>query len=324
MRSLSDTIGETLGGTVGESLGWRRRDEVALAAAGPSARPVVLLRGERGRRGPLLVRFRFDRPAPRGLGIALTLALLVGVAALGAVRGGHYQAFVQSEGGIGDFLAREFGFGVKVVTIAGEARLTESEVLAIAGISPKASLPFFDAEAAKARLETTPIIKQASVRKLYPDQIVIDMVERTPAALWQRDGEIRTVAADGAVIDQLRDLRLADLPFVVGAGANARLPEFTALLEASQELRGKIAAGVLIGERRWNLHMKSGLDVKLPESDPAAAVATLLTLQREFRILDKDLIWLDLRTPGRVFARLSADAADARADANRPKKGATP
>ena len=320
MRSLSESVGESFG----ESLGWRRRDEVALAGAGAPSRPVVLLRGERGRRASWRSRLRFDRPAPRGLGVALACALLLGVAALGAVRGGHYQAFVQSEGGIGDFLARELGFGVKVVTIAGEARLTEPEVLAIAGISPKASLPFFDVEAAKARLEKTPMIARASVRKLYPDQIVIDMVERTPAALWQKDGEVRTVAADGAVIDELRDAHLVDLPFVVGAGANARLPEFLALLDAAQELRGKIAAGVLIGERRWNLHMKSGLDVKLPETDPAAAVTTLLGLQRESRILDKDLLWIDLRTPGRAFARLGADAAEARAEANRPKKGATP
>jgi cell division protein FtsQ len=58
--------------------------------------------------------------------------------------------------------------------------------------------------------------------------------------------------------------------------------------------------------------MKSGLDVKLPETGPAAAMATLVKLQRESRILDRDLLWLDLRTPGRVFARLSVDAAAAR------------
>jgi cell division protein FtsQ len=58
--------------------------------------------------------------------------------------------------------------------------------------------------------------------------------------------------------------------------------------------------------------MKSGLDVKLPEIAPLAAVATLVGLQRRSRILDRDILWLDLRTPGRVFARLSADAAAAR------------
>ena len=189
--------------------------------------------------------------------------------------------------------------------------------------SPEESLPFFDAAAARARLEAAPLVKQASVRKLYPGQIVIDIVERTPAAVWQKDGQVAAIAADGAVIDELRDTRSLDLPFVVGEGANERIAEFLSLLDAAQELRPKIYAGVLVGGRRWNLKMKSGLDVKLPETDPLSAVTTLVALERQSRILERDVLWLDLRTEGRVFARLSADAAAARAAA-RAKKGAAP
>ena len=43
-----------------------------------------------------------------------------------------------------------------------------------------------------------PLVKQASVRKLYPGQIVIELIERQPAGLWQKDGEVRAIAADGA------------------------------------------------------------------------------------------------------------------------------
>ena len=299
-------------------LGWRRPASLALASGGralattAAAPHRVLLRGERSRRGAFWRLIRVNRPAPRGLGLLLAAALLISVAATGAVRGGKYQEFVAEKGAIGDFVARGLGFGVKTVTISGQSRLSEPEVLALAGITPKISLPFFDVEAARARLETAPLVGHSSIRKLYPGQIVIDIEERTPAGLWQRDGEVKTVAADGAVIDDLGDHSSNDLPFVVGAGANERLSEFLGLLDASAELRAKIAAGVLIGERRWNLKMKSGLDVKLPETDPVAAVATLVELQRGSRILDRDLLWLDLRTPGRVFARLSVDAAAAR------------
>jgi cell division protein FtsQ len=322
--------------SLSEHLGWRRPTSLALASGGGALATLapqrVLLRGERARRGFWRLT-RFNRPAPRGLGFVLAATLMIAAAAIGAVRGGKYQEFAAQEqefaaqeGAIGDFLARGLGFGVKAVKISGQSRLSEPDVLALGGITPKISLPFFDVEAARARLEAAPLISHASVRKLYPGEIVIEIEERTPAGLWQRDGEVKTVAADGAVIDELGDHSSSDLPFVVGAGANERLSEFLALLDASQELRAKIAAGVLIGERRWNLKMKSGLDVKLPEADPAAAVATLVKLQRESRILDRDLLWLDLRTPGRVFARLSVDAAAARQerlDAH-VKKGAGP
>src|SRR5580658_2968216 len=219
--------------------------------------------------------------------------------------------------------ARARGFDIAIVTISGQAELREPEILADAGISPKNSLLFLDAAQARARLEATPLIKQASVRKLYPNHLVIDLVERAPYALWQKDGQVNIVAADGAIIDQMRDERFVGLPFVVGEGANERLPEFTALLAAASELGPRIRAGVLVANRRWNLKMASGVDVMLPETNPQAAVATLVRLQRESRVLDRDVISLDLRLEGRMFARLTEEAAAARLAAHPKKGGAT-
>ena len=114
------------------------------------------------------------------------------------------------------------------------------------------------------------------MRKLYPNQIVVDIVERTPYGVWQKDGEVSAIAADGAAIDEMHDGRYVDLPFVVGEGANQRLREFVGLLDALAELKPRVEAGVLVGQRRWNLQLNSGIDVKLPEADPQAAMATLV------------------------------------------------
>src|ERR1700730_13490943 len=204
------------------------------AYAGGGVAPArVLLRGERSSARLAAWAERFRRPAPRGLGLALAFALILSVTALGVVRGGEYDSFVAQEGSIRDFVARALGFDIAIVTISGEVELRVPEILADAGISPKNSLLFLDAAQARMRLETAPLVKQASVRKLYPNHLVIDLVERAPYALWQKDGQVNIVAADGAVIDQMRDERFASLPFVVGEGANERLPEFTALLAAA-------------------------------------------------------------------------------------------
>jgi cell division protein FtsQ len=289
-------------------------------AGGDIAPARILLRGERSSASLAAWAERFRRPAPRGLGLALALALIIGATAFGVVRGGEYDSFVASEGSVRDFVARALGFDIAIVTISGEAELRVPEILADAGISPKNSLLFLDAAQARMRLETAPLVKQASVRKLYPNHLVIDLVERAPYALWQKDGQVNIVAADGAVIDQMRDQRFAHLPFVVGEGANERLPEFNALLAAAGELGPKIRAGVYVAHRRWNLKMANGVDVMLPEVNPQAAVATLVRLQRESRVLDRDVISLDLRLDGRMFARLTEEAAAARAAAL-PKKG---
>jgi cell division protein FtsQ len=305
-------------------LGWgqARPGLAGVALEAPPHR--VVLRGERSAHASLRWRIRLDRPAPRKLEIALTVAVLLGAGLLGAERGGQLDAVTAQYGGVGDWIACTLRLGVRMVTVSGATHMSERKILAIAGVDDKKSLPFFDVAQARARLEADPLIKQASVRKLYPNQIVIEIVERTPYAVWQKDGDVRAIAADGAPIDEVNDGRYADLPFVVGEGANGRVREFVALLDAMDELKPRVEAGVLIDQRRWNLRLKSGIDIKLPESDPEAAIAELLTLQRQSRILEKDVLSLDFRVPGRVFARLSEEAAAAWADGHAAKKGAQP
>jgi len=306
-------------------LGWGQAARPALAGVGLEASPHrVVLRGERSARASLRWRIRLDRPAARKLEIALTVAVLLGAVVLGAEHGGQLDAVTAQYGGVGDWVARTLGLGVQVVTVSGATHMSEQRILAIAGVDAKKSLPFFDVAESRARLEADPLIKQASVRKLYPRQIVIEIVERTPYAVWQKDGDVRAIAADGAPIDEVNDDRYADLPFVVGEGANGRVREFAALLAAMDELKPRVEAGVLVDQRRWNLRLKSGVDIKLPESDPEAAIAELLTLQRRSRILEKDVLALDFRVPGRVFARLSEEAAAAWTDGHAAKKGAQP
>ncbi len=162
------------------------------------------------------------------------------------------------------------------------------------------------------------------MRKLYPNQIVVDILERTPYGVWQKDGRVRAIAADGAPIDEVRDGRYAELPFVVGEGANARVREFSALLDAMGEAKPRVEAGVLIGQRSWNLKLKSGIEVKLPQNNPEGAIATLMRLQRQSRLLDRDVLALDFRSPDRVFVRLSQDSAAAWAAAHSQKKVAQP
>ena len=306
-------------------LRWKERARRSPTAVAPEASPhKVLLRAERVSRASLGWRVRLDRPAPHKFDIALTVFVLFGAALLGTERGGQLDVVEAQVSRATDWLARSVKLGVTVVTVSGATHMSESRILAIAGIDASRSLPFFDVAQAKARLEADPLVKQASVRKLYPNQIVIEIVERTPYAAWQKDGDVSAIAADGAPIDEVSDGRYADLPFVVGEGANGRVREYVGILDAMDELKPRVEAGVLVGERRWNLRLKSGVDLKLPEDNPQAAIAELLTLQRQSRILEKDALALDFRVPGRVFARLTDDAANAWAEAHTAKKGAQP
>jgi len=251
---------------------------------------------------------------PRGTGIVGVSATLAVVSMAGFVASGRYDSFVVEQGRPLDFIARMCGFGVRRVTITGISRMYEREVLAAAGIDWRSSVPFLDVTEARDRLLRVPLIAQASVRKIYPGDIVITQVEREPAALWQKDGVISVIAADGTVIDAMRDDRYASLPLVVGENANAKLPEYLALIAAAGPLADRIKAGTFVSGRRWTLKL-DGVDVRLPEDDPAGALARLVRLEGRDRLLEKDIIAVDLRMPDRVVVRLTEEAAAARAEA---------
>ena len=260
---------------------------------------------------------------PRHVGTVLALGFFVAVAAYGLVMGGQYAAFRDASGEPRDVIARVFGFGVDKITISGLSQLSEAEILAVSGISPRVSLPFLSAAEIRTKLEAMPLVRSAAVRKLFPHELVISLVEREPFALWQKDGDLLVVSSDGTTIDTLRDQRFATLPLVVGAGANARAAEYTAILEAAGPLRDRIRAGMLISGRRWNLKMTNGTDIRLPEQGATTAVARLARLEREQSILEKDVLAVDLRMTDRVVVRLSEEAAAVHAELakKRPVRG---
>lgn len=243
---------------------------------------------------------------------ALVFGVLGVVFAYGAVRGGAYDRFIHEVGTPGDLLARAFGFGIDTVTISGIGELKETEILAYAGIKARNSLPYLDAKAMRERLLMVPLIKDAEVRKLYPNRLAITIVERQPYALWQKDGKIAIVSADGMPIDTMHDDKYVNLPLIVGPDANLRLDQYRRIIEAAGELAPRIKAGTLVAKRRWSLFTKDGIEIRLPERDPEAAVAELARLQGAHRILDKDIVALDLRAPGRIEIQLSNEAASAR------------
>jgi cell division protein FtsQ len=253
--------------------------------------------------------------ARRGTGACLSLALFTAVGAYGTVKGGHYGAFVAKEGEPADILAKALGFSIKAVTISGERELKEQDILMVAGIGPRNSLLFLDVAKIREKLKRLALVKEAAVTKLYPDRLLIEIEERQPFALWQCDGEVKIVAADGVTLGPMRDKRFIHLPFVVGAGANEKLDQYMAVLDAAGDLRDKIVAGVRVAGRRWTLKTANGIDILLPEMEPEAAVARLAELQRAYHLLDKDIVSLDLRQPGRLIARLTEEAASERAAA---------
>lgn len=255
-----------------------------------------------------------ERRLPRGTGSVLTLGFLAAAGIYGIILGGHVDDFRQTYGEPRHAIARGLGFGIEQVTISGLLELSPTEVLGAAGISPKISLALLDAADVRRRLELVPLIKEASVRKLYPNELSIAITERKPHAIWQQNGELFVIATDGTVIDMLNDTRFVNLPLVVGDQANVQSKDYIKLRDEAGPLKSRIRAGILVAGRRWDLKLDNGVDIRLPEEGAGVALARLATLERDQHLLEKDVLSVDMRMGDRLVLRMSEEAAQTRAD----------
>ena len=256
---------------------------------------------------------------PRGVGVAGTVVVILASLAYGAVKGDHIPSIIAALKDARDGAGNAAGFRIVSVALAGQHHVSREEVLAIAGVTGSTSLLFLDVEQTRERLKTNPWIADATVLKLYPGELQIGIKEREAFALWQKDGQVSVIADDGTVLEPYVSPRLIELPLVVGRGAETRAKEFLALLDRYPALRAFVRAAVLVGERRWNLRLNNGIDVRLPETDIAPALERLVALDKEKNLITRDIVAIDLRLPDRVTVRLSEAAAQARIDAAKDK-----
>src|ERR1700694_2023879 len=264
------------------------------------------------RRQPHRLIALLERYLPHRAGIAATVLLLLGSAGLGIVKGGHVDELTQALSDSRNAMSNSAGFRITTVAINGRKQLTQDEVLAVGGVNGRSSLLFLDAATVRDKLKANPWIADATILKLYPGRLQIDIVERSPFALWQQDGRLSVIADDGTVLEPYMSRRFISLPLVVGKGAETRARDFLALLARYPPVRAATKAAVFVGERRWNLRLKDGLDIRLPENDVGNALAALSKLDKEDRLFSRDIVAVDMRLPDRLTVQLSEEAAKPR------------
>src|SRR5689334_6763402 len=149
-------------------------------------------------------------------------------------------------------------------------------------------------------------IKDARILRRLPDTLVIDIVERKPAALWQSQGQLALIDSEGVVLDRVPVDKMPDLPLLIGPGANAHSEELDRLMTSVPTLKPQLASATWVGDRRWDLSFQSGETVALPEGDSAAeaALQKFAKLDKQTGRLGHGIVRLDLRVPWKVIVRL--------------------
>ena len=243
--------------------------------------------------------------------LLLALGLYQARDVIGAAATGAYR-FVQ-----GEFAA--VGFGIEAIEITGQTLTDDKDIIALLTVGTGNSTLTFDAQKAQARLEWLRAVKSATVRKVYPDKIIVSIVEKVPVARW-RVGDTTWLIDEAGRRIGTDIASYTDLPLVIGEGAADDAVVMARILDRHEALQENLAALSRIGDRRWDLVYRNGLRVQLPERGVAQALVHLEMYQRDYQLLDRDVTLIDLRVPGLVTLKPGEIATQQIADSKKKTK----
>ena len=262
---------------------------------------------EKGGKGKAAHRVRRRRSVPRWLRPTLIAVLIVGIlgSAIGVPVWLWQSVWVAKtttalwHGAIKQSVA--MGFAVEDVRLEGRRHSSKARLIKALGLRRGDPILTFDLAAARQRLLDLPWVRDASVNRRLPNMIRISIKERQPMALWQRKGLLVQVDTDGVVITKHRLGRFLDLIIIVGNDAPRHAATLFAMLDSEPDLARKVTAAVRVGARRWNVQMKPGVRIQLPETDPHLAWHRLARMNQQQKLLSRDVKTIDLRLPGKLI-----------------------
>ncbi len=197
------------------------------------------------------------------------------------------------------------GFRVERVEVVGADRVDTMRIYDIALNQKSRSMAAVDLDALRTEILKYGWIADARITRRLPDTLVVDIIERSPSAVWQNAGKLSLIDANGVVLERIPASAMPDLPLVIGENANEQAAALNDLLNEAQALKPLLAGATWIGNRRWDLRFESGEVLALPAGEKAAAEAltNFARMDGVNRLLGRGTARFDMRNPDRMVLR---------------------
>jgi cell division protein FtsQ len=239
---------------------------------------------------------------PLGLSLVSFAIVMAALLVVHSAQTGGWAARLQKA------FARNVDLRVQHIVINGRANTPAPLLNAALGVSEGDPILGFSVGGARERIESLSWVEHVAVERRLPGTIVVDLTERRPFAIWQNQGKFMLIDRDGQTVTNEDVAQFASLPLVVGLAAPEHAAALLDLLENFPDMKDRVAAAVRVGGRRWNLQLKNGITVMLPEGHEEAALKRLRDLQTTQSLLDRPLVFIDLRLPDRLAVRVKPAA----------------
>jgi cell division protein FtsQ len=195
----------------------------------------------------------------------ITASALLAVFCLGAV-----AALVQ-------WVANHRVFTIAAIRVSGQVVHNNVPTLR-ANVTPRLSGNFFTLDLARARqtFEALPWVRQAVVRRVFPNRIAVELQEHQAVAYWGAEDASRLLNNFGEVFEaNVGEVEQESLPRLDGPDGQA--PQVLAMYGALQPLFATLELGIesvsLSGRGGWTVQLDTGAAIELGRGSDAEVLA---------------------------------------------------
>ena len=210
------------------------------------------------------------------------------------------------------WLTRSPAFTLRAITLDGELARSNLATLR-ANALPQVAGNFFsiDLDRGRAAFESVPWVRQAVVRRVWPNRLAVTLEEHRAAALWQPPGERdtgneRLVNVQGEVFEaNLGDVEDENLIALAGPeGTSAQMLAMQRRLAATlAPIDARLAALKLSARGSWRAELDGGADLELGRGSEDEVVARTERFVRTFALATQRFA----QAEGKPRALLAAD-----------------
>jgi cell division protein FtsQ len=189
------------------------------------------------------------------------------------------------------------GLNLQNVRLVGVSDVARDDIKKALTFERGQPLALMDLEKIRNQVEAVGWVKSASIRRQFPDKLIIEVVERPRMAVWQYQKKTYVIDDQGMVIPNANFALFQEIPLIMGEGANEQAAAILSLMTSRPELMSRIEALVRVDTRRWDIRLRNNTLIKLPALDQEEALNRLDTLIVQDRILDQGLAEINLLDP---------------------------
>jgi cell division protein FtsQ len=164
------------------------------------------------------------------------------------------------------------------------------------------NIQLLDLEKIHTELKTNKWIDDLIISRKLPNSLEINIIEKTPIAIYQYKKKLYLVDKNGDTISE--DIgNFKNLIHAIGYNANIHISNLINVLNEYEDIKKNIVYVSRYGDRRWNLVLKNNIVIKLPEGSIKESMEYLKSLYDSQKLFERDIEYIDMRNATRYYIK---------------------